>query len=194
MLGITIAVFRESSGFQDALRASGCADLLIVAGGEFRARLTRVALQDVTLAHAEENVDRLASITVPPGLVRILLPPHRGRLVCSGMLVDSGCLITQATGKDRLERLVSPCHWRDIILPVRQLVRYGRAVIGRPIAVPADVGLWHPPVGSLRELIRLHAAVMRIAETHPGRTMGRETARGLEQEVPSQKWLKLRVV
>jgi AraC-like DNA-binding protein len=183
MLGITIAVFRESSDFQDALRASGCTDLLVVAGGEFRARLTRVALQYVMLDHAEENVDRLASITVPPGLVRVLLPPHRGRLVCSGMLVDAGCLVTQAPGESRLERLVSPCHWRDIILPVRQLVRYGRAVIGRPIAIPADVGLWHPPVVALRELIRLHAAVMRVAETHPGKTMGRETARGLEQEL-----------
>ena len=66
---------------------------------------------------------------------------------------------------------------------VRQLVRYGRAVIGRPIAIPADVGLWHPPVVALRELIRLHAAVMPVAETHPGKTMGRETARGLEQEL-----------
>ena len=194
MLGITIAVFRESSDFQDALRASGCADLLVVAGGEFRARLTRVALQDVTLAHAEENVDRLASITVPPGLVRILLPPHRGRLVCSGMLVDAGCLITQAPGKTdwkgwsaHATGATSSCRsvsWSAMVVPLS----------AGPLRFPQTSGYGTRLSDRLRELIRLHAAVMRIAETHPGRTMGRETARGLEQEVPSQKWLKLRVV
>jgi AraC-like DNA-binding protein len=183
MLGSTISVFSEPDDFRRALQESSYTELLIIEGGVFWARMTKIALHSLRLSSAQERLGRIASIAVPPGLIRVLLPPDRGTLICGGTEVRAGNLVTQCPGDSVHERLPGPCCWREIVVPVRYLARYSRALTGSPTVVPPRVRSWRPPAGDIRQLVALHAAATRVAETHAGKIFGAEAARGLEQEL-----------
>ena len=58
----------EAEDFQAALSADGVAGLLVTGRGQFRARLTQVALERLRLAAVEEGQSRIAFIAVPAGM------------------------------------------------------------------------------------------------------------------------------
>ena len=96
----------------------------------FWARMTKIALRSLRLSTAQERLGRIASIAVPPGLIRVLLPPDRGTLICGGTEVRAGNLVTQCAGDSVHERVPAPCCWREIVVPARYLARYSRALTG----------------------------------------------------------------
>lgn len=183
MLGSTISVFSEPDDYWAALHASGCTGLLVAEGGTFWAKMTMVSLQRLRLSAAQESKARIATIAVLPGMIRVVLPPSRGTLRCGGLGVRDGCLVTQSPGDSVHERLGGPCHWRDIVVPVRYLDRSRRALSDTQTVVPPYVRSWTPPATAIRQLIALHVAASRIAETHAGKVFGAEAARGLDQEL-----------
>ena len=52
----------------------GCLSFLITGRGEFRARLTQVALNAMRLSAAEERLSRIAFVPVPADAVMIMFP------------------------------------------------------------------------------------------------------------------------
>ena len=68
MPGSRASVFGEAKDFQAALSADGVAGLLVTGRGQFRARLTQVALERLRLAAVEEGQSRIAFIAVPAGM------------------------------------------------------------------------------------------------------------------------------
>jgi len=68
MPGSRASVFGEAEDFQAALSADGVAGLLVTGRGQFRARLTQVALERLRLAAVEEGQSRIAFIAVPAGM------------------------------------------------------------------------------------------------------------------------------
>ena len=71
----TISTFGESDELSAALAEAGYRHLLVIQPGAFRARMTRITLDHVRLSFIEEQLARIASITLAPGAIRILLPP-----------------------------------------------------------------------------------------------------------------------
>jgi len=69
MPGSRASVFGEAEDFHAALSAGGVAGLLVSGRGQFRARMTQVALEGIRLAAVEEQLARIAFIAVPAGIV-----------------------------------------------------------------------------------------------------------------------------
>jgi AraC-like DNA-binding protein len=179
----TISVFSEPEDLQAALVHAGYSGLLVTEGGEFLARLTRVVLHHLSVTSVRERLARVAFIALQPGSVRVSVPAGKSELFYGGTKVAAGAIVTHGFGRGLYERVTGPCEWRDIVLPVRFLERYGRALVGTAIVLPPGVHLWQPAAAAVRRLIALHAAATRIVEAKPGRATGAEAARGLEQEL-----------
>jgi hypothetical protein len=74
MPGSTISAFGEPDDYQAALQGIGGFDLLVTGHGEFAAPLTRIALPHIDLLAGEENLSRIAFISLPQRLIKISLP------------------------------------------------------------------------------------------------------------------------
>jgi hypothetical protein len=68
------SVFSEPDDFQTVVSEEGVVGFLVTSGGQFRARLTQIALHRLRLATGEEELARVAFLTVPAGMVLISLP------------------------------------------------------------------------------------------------------------------------
>jgi len=68
------SAFSEPEDFGAAMRAEGCRGFLITGPGEFRARLARVALNDMRLLAAEEWSSRIAFVAGPGETAMIMFP------------------------------------------------------------------------------------------------------------------------
>jgi len=69
MPGGVTSVFSEAKDFEVALRAEGCLGLLVTGLGQFRARLTHVALHRLRLLAAEEHLPRVAVTAVSADMI-----------------------------------------------------------------------------------------------------------------------------
>jgi AraC-like DNA-binding protein len=183
MLTNTISTFGESDELCAALAEAGYRQLLVIQPGAFRARMTRITLDHVRLSFVEEQLARIASITLAPGATRILLPPLRGRLLFGGLTSDSRRIMTHGAGQSVFERLDSPCGWRHIVISTKHLTAFSRALTGTPIVVPPAVRLWQPTTRALRALSALHSAALRATETNPSEPYSQQAWHGLEQEL-----------
>ena len=67
----TVSVFGDPYDYQTALRGDGGAELVVTGRGEFRARLTRIVLSRMQLMAGEEDLPRIAFITLAARLVRV---------------------------------------------------------------------------------------------------------------------------
>ena len=74
MPGSVTSVFSDAKDFEAALRAEGCLGLLVTGPGQFRARLTQVALHRLRLSAAEEHLPRIAFVAVPAEMILVSLP------------------------------------------------------------------------------------------------------------------------
>jgi AraC-like DNA-binding protein len=183
MCANTISTFGESDELCAALAGAGYRHLLVIKPGAFRARMTRIALDHVRLSFIEEQLARIASITLPPGTTRVLLPPLRGSLLLAGLISDSGRIMTHGAGQSVVERLNGPCRWRDIVISTRYLTAFSRALTGTTIVVPPAERFWQPPARALRALTALHSAALRATETHPDEQYSQQALHGLEQQL-----------
>jgi hypothetical protein len=74
MPGSVTSVFGDPDEFQTALRPYGVINLLVAGSGQFRARLTQVTLHHLHLLACDEQLPRIAFITVPTDTVLVALP------------------------------------------------------------------------------------------------------------------------
>src|SRR5271167_2535260 len=183
MPGSVTSVFSEPEDFEAALREEGCLDLLITGRGQFRAQLTQIALHRLRLSAAEEQLSRIAFITVPADMILMAFPIGGGTApIWCGVRMRAGEMMTVGPGQRLHTRTDGLCHWGAIRLPVEEFVRYGRALTGAPIAVPSVARCWRPPSAG-RDLRKFHGAAIRMAHTQPKLLVDAEAARGLEQQL-----------
>jgi hypothetical protein len=78
MPGSCASVFGEAEDFQAALSANGVAAVLVTGRGQFRARMTQLALESMRLAAVEEASPRIAFMAVPAGMVVVAFPIDGG--------------------------------------------------------------------------------------------------------------------
>ena len=184
MPGSVTSVFSEPADFEAALREEGGLGLLITGRGQFQARLTQVKLHRLRLSAAEEQLSRIAFVAVPADLILVSLP-IRGRhgLIWGGIGMRAGEIMTLGPGQRAHARTDGPSRSGSIWLPVQDLARYGRALIGATFSVPSAARSWRSPRAAGRELHQLHRAGTRMAESRPETLVGAEAAHGLEQQL-----------
>jgi hypothetical protein len=182
--GSTISVFSEPDDYQAALRSDGGFDRFVEGRGEFSAQLTRVELPRMHLMAGAEHLARIAFVSQPNRFVRISLP-LRGSVPVfrNGIPTRADEIMTHGQGQPMHERTEGPCRWRTIGLPVPDLIRYGRAIIGAGFQVPLRTCRWRPPRAALRQLIRLHDDATRMSRVQPSVVTAAEATRGLQQEL-----------
>jgi AraC-like DNA-binding protein len=183
MPGSRASVFGEAEDFQAALSTEGVAALLVTARGQFRARMTQVALDGLRLAAVEEQLARIAFVAVPAGMVLVAFPIDRGPSpVWGGTEIRRGEIIAFGPGQRLHARTVGPSHWGAVQVLGQQLAHYGRALSGTRFAVPSAARL-RPPAAAVRELRGLHRAAIRMAEARAAAFTNTEAAHGLEQQL-----------
>jgi AraC-like DNA-binding protein len=183
MPGSLTSVFGEPDDFQAALKGDGVSGLLITGDGEFRARLTRIVLDCLSLTAAEEEAPRIAFITVPADMVLVTLPVGgRPFPVWGGIEMQAGELVTLGPGERFHARSDGPCAWDAIYAPAKDLVEYGRAVDGVDFVIP-PAARWRPRSAAMRALRHFFRAAIRMAETRSGAPTSIRAAHGLEQQL-----------
>jgi AraC-like DNA-binding protein len=184
MPGSTVSTFGEPDDYQAALRADAGMDFLVTGRGEFRARLTRIALDRMSLVSGEETLSRIAFISLGPRMVRVSLPVRGGAsLFRGGIAAQPGEIVTQGPGHSLYERTDGPCRWRVVWLPALELARYARAMSGAVFDIPAGACRWRPTPGALRLLTGLYDDAIRVNKVRPQVTAGAKAAHGLQQQV-----------
>jgi AraC-like DNA-binding protein len=184
MPGSATMVFSEPEDLETALHADGYLGLWVTGRGQFRARLTRVALNCLHLYAVEEQLPRIAFIAVPADMMLISFPIGAGAVpVYGGIGMQADKIISIGPGQHVHARTDGPCRWGAIWLPVKEMVRYGGALTGAPFVIPPFIQIWRPPQVVGKDLHRLHATATRIAEIHPRALVAAEAAHGLEQQL-----------
>jgi AraC-like DNA-binding protein len=181
---ITSTFGEPEDSFATAMRAEGFNVLLITGRGEFRAKLIEITLHSLRLSAVEERLARIAFIAVPAGTVRISFPIGNGNApVCDGIRLQRGEMLIFAPDEQVHVRTDGECRWGSVWVPVRELARYGSALMGCTFAIPAVAQRLQPPPAAGRSLRSHHAAAIRMAQTRPEVLLDRQTAHGLEQEL-----------
>lgn len=182
--GSTISVVGEPDDFEAALQGAGAVRLLVTGRGQFRGRLTHIALHRLRLSAAEEHCARIAFVTVPAGMLLILLPMGGSTApIWGGVRLRSGELLTVSPGQRAHTTTEGPVCFGSIWLPTEDLARYGHALSGVPFAVPPGICRWLPAPSAGTHLRRLHMAAIRHAATRPEALADAQAAHGLEQEL-----------
>src|SRR5215472_14698929 len=183
MPGSVSSVFGNPANFQEALSKDGMLSLVIIGRGRFRARLTQVVLNDMRLAAGEEELSRIAFVTIPADTVLVSLPiGDRPTAIWSGMELRVGEMITLGPNQRMHAKTDGPCAWGSIRLSGDDLAQYGRALTGAEFVVP-PVARWRPPRAALRRLRHFHRAAIRAAEMRSRALADNEAAHGLEEQL-----------
>ena len=183
MPGSRASVFGEAEDFQAALSVEGVAGLLVTGRGQFRARLTQVALERLRLSAVEETVSRIAFVAVPAGAVLVAFAINRAASpIWGGAEIRAGEMITFGPGQRVHARTVGRCHWGTLQVPQEQLCSYGRALTGARFVLPSAARC-RPARTAARQLLHLHHAAIRMAEARVGALTDPQAAHGLEQQL-----------
>jgi hypothetical protein len=178
------SVFSEAEDFAAALRAEGCLGLLVTGAGQFRARLTQVALHSLRLSATDEQLPRIAFVAVPADMILVALARGRASApIWGGVRLGTDEIMTLGAGQRLHMRTDGPCRWGSIWLPAAELVQYGRAVTGTNFAVPSAAQCWRLRPAMSRHLRHLHSAAIGLVERRSNTFIGGEAAHGLEQQL-----------
>jgi AraC-like DNA-binding protein len=178
------SVFSEAEDFAVAMREEGCLALLVTGAGQFRARLTQVALQSLRLSATDEHLPRIALVALPADTILVSLPRGRGPApVWGGIKIGAGEIMTLGAGQRLHMRTDGPCCWGSIWLPAAELAQYGSAVTGAPFPVPSAARRWRLRPATMRHLRHLHSAAIGLVETRSRAVIDAEAAHGLEQQL-----------
>jgi len=184
MPGSVTAVFGEAEDFAAALRAEGVLSLLVTGAGEFRARLTQIALNQLRLSAAEERLPRIALVAVPADTILVSLARGGASApIWGGVQLRAGEIMTLGERQHLHMRTDGPCRWGSIWLPAAELQRYGSALTGADFALPSAARLWRLRPAMIRRLRHFHSAGIEAIERRSSAFIGGETAHGLEQQL-----------
>jgi len=181
MPGSGTSTFIDPDDYQASLRQARI-DLLVTSQGAFKAHLTWATLHHLQLLHSEEDLPRIAYISLAPTLVFVGFatrsdPPMRW----AGGEPQTRDLIFHSRGERFHQRTTGPCSWSLVGLAPGHLERYGGALSGKALSAPAAARILCPAVRDAARLQRLHAQACRLAQTRPKVLAHPEVARAVEQ-------------
>jgi AraC-like DNA-binding protein len=183
MIGSGTATFTDPGDYQASVTGA-CINLVLTAGGDFRARLTWVESPALRLFHFRETVPRINFVKFGPGMVAVAFPTKlKAPQIWGSVTLGPRDLLVLGHGGSVHQRASGASQWGLIVLAAEQLAAYARALTGRDLVLPATTGILKPPPAAAASLLRLHAKACRLAEAKPEIVVHREAARALEHEM-----------
>jgi AraC-like DNA-binding protein len=181
----TIAICSDPRAFEAAVQRGCSIELFVTGKGQFRAEVIGIVLPRLRLLRGKEQLSRIAAVSVSPRSLLVILPIDTEQpQTCGGVRLGSREIMT-ATAGERLHLWTSgPCVWGIISVSAKEFASYGRAVVGRNFTLAPGVRRLQPSLQSLRSLIALFRAALRLTEAQPGTPVRSDGAtESLEQEV-----------
>jgi AraC-like DNA-binding protein len=155
---------------------------LLVTTGEFKAHLTWAELHCLRLLRSEEDLPRVAYVTLSPALIFVTFPTAADPPpVWRGVDVQLGNIMFHSPGERLHQQMRGPCLWSLMALPPRDLQDYGRVLSGKPLLIPSTGRVLRPSPRDAARLQRLHTQACRLAETKPKILAHPQVARAIEQ-------------
>ena len=183
MAGGDTATFTDPDDYR--ARVIGASINLVLTGdGEFEAQLTWIDLPRLRLVHCQENVSRIAFVTVVPGTVLVAFPTSRNPpQIWGGATLGPRDIVLLGVGERIHQRTSGASKWGFISLTPETLADYSRVLTGTPIVAPPTARILRPPSGAAANFSRLQAQAGRLAETKPKFIAHREVVRAMEHDL-----------
>ena len=145
MPGSGSGTFADPDDYQASLRQARI-DFLVTSRGSFNAHLTWTTLHRMQLLHGEEDLPRIAYITLEPTLMFVGFatrpdPP----ILWAGAELQTGQIIFHSRGERFHQRTTGPCGWGLIGMAPQHLERSCLDLSGKALAAPLGARSCTPP-------------------------------------------------
>ena len=179
----TVRTFTDPDAYHAAIRHTH-AEGIVTGRGQFRAELTFIRLNRVSLHRSEEALPRLTYSAVDPALFLVAFPVHRDQqLYLGGLEMAHGDIFAFRAGSEAYNRLAVGCRWGSIFLTHEDIAAAGEAIVARELTAPPVTHRIKPPRAALNRLLNLHEAAGHLAKTAPDILVKPEVARAMDQAV-----------
>jgi AraC-like DNA-binding protein len=176
------SIFTDADGYQASFQ--GMLDLVTLRPREFRARLIWVDLPSLRLLRAQEDVPRVAYVTLPAGDVFVTFATRPDLpLLVDGSELKFGDVMLHSRGDRLHQRTIAAGHWASIALSPTSLMSFGRTIAGQEVVAPPFSQILRPRSADRQQLLRLHMQAGQVVETNLSRISHKEVARALEQDL-----------
>jgi AraC-like DNA-binding protein len=156
-------------------------DLLATSQGALKANLTWATLHNLLLLHSEEDLPRIAYVSLAPALIFVGFATRPDpRMLWGGLELQPDEIIFHSRGERFHQRTTGPCGWSLLGLAPQLLESY-EALSGKALSAPTAARILRPAARDAARLRRLHAQVCRLAETRAKVLAHPEVARAIEQ-------------
>ncbi|WP_084029928.1 helix-turn-helix domain-containing protein [Bradyrhizobium sp. LMTR 3] len=182
MAEICIRTFNNPDGYVAGFGAARI-NLTITGAGDFKARLTRLQLNDLEVYRCYESLPRIAYISLPVGQILLSFPLGTTSLVSDGFAVRNGDMVLHGRGESTHQRSDAACQWGLISLSPEQFESCSKALTGRDIAPLYASRIARPARADLSRFRRLFREACHLAEAKRKLIDRPEVARALEQEL-----------
>jgi AraC-like DNA-binding protein len=157
---------------------------VVLAPGAFTASATRITLRRFRLLRAQENLTRVAFLSLPPERVFISVSSGPARsLIWRGLTLEPGELMLHAPGECVHQRIAGPCCWGFIALSLASFAAACTTATGSTQALPELGRILRPSTRDRQHLLHLHRAAARLAENRPHLLRRPEVVHAMEQEL-----------
>jgi AraC-like DNA-binding protein len=182
MPGSGTTQFIDADDYQTSIRGAKF-DLVFRSQKNFKARLTWVELHHLRLLRGQENLPRVAHVSLTSDLVFIAFPTrYDPPQIFDGVELQPGDIVFHSQGERVHQQTRGPSQWGFISLAPEYLAAGGKALAGFDLVPPPFGRILRPSPVDAAYLRRLHGAACRLAETKPKMLAHPEVARALEQD------------
>jgi AraC-like DNA-binding protein len=175
--------FTDPGDYQAGFRGAKI-KLVFASGEDFKARLTWVQLPNLLLFCSQENLPRVAYISLVPDAVFVGFPMRpTAAPTWSGVELQTSDIVFHSLGERMHQRTSGASHWGFISLTPEHLAVCGKVLTGQDIVAPPFGTILRPSAFAARQLRRLQAKACHLSETKPDIVAKPQIARAMEQDL-----------
>jgi AraC-like DNA-binding protein len=156
--------------------------LTVAKRGQFKAKVTLVALRDLWMQRFSDNLPRVAHSAAESGRVVISFRTAPGpSLIWGGLEMTPETLLRHNEAFDSFQRSSGSAAWGSVSLPVATMANIGSMMADRELTAPRDPVSVAPSLLAMSRLHRIHTAIGRLAASEPELLAHAGAAKGMEQ-------------
>jgi AraC-like DNA-binding protein len=180
MVSSRVISFTDAYEYQTGVRAMD-AEVLCLAGGDFRAELTQINFDRLWMQRGKESLPRIARGSVTKDRIPVSFSLRKNQIgsQVNGIEVSPGMLMVHSAAELH-NRTSMPSAWGSVSLAPADFAAFGRAIAGRELARPSVAYAVRPAPVMMAHLVDLHENATRLAATAPETLAHPEVARSLE--------------
>jgi AraC-like DNA-binding protein len=173
--------FTDPLAYEAATRTAS-SKFLVTAKGRFRVALTQIDLDRLGMLYGHEDLPRLSYFEQSRELASVMfLAEKQPKAQCNGLDIGPGEILVVPAGASYHARILAPCRWRVMSLPLHDLSAAIHAVFGHHQNIPSAANVVRPDSSNFARLTRLHDETRRLALTAPEIFAHPVVSRTLEQ-------------